>query len=626
MTRSVSFHGKRQIGATAGFVLLATIHTSAQGLPSQQQTTAPARQEEIDFRTQGIDLKTQERLLDFLNRAKFPEPIARALGVEKQVATQILAHRRRFGPFGYRRLEEIRPFWRLPQRLRDRIIALFGPAVFGEWHTLPYDLQRPNGTTFSAAHSAMLHTGKVLFFPEFDSTETLLWDPANETTPVFSFPDNQPGNFLFCSGHSFLSDGRLLAVGGGGNFVSNAKNTAWKFDPDAGTNGVWQQTSQNMAFQRWYPTAVTLGYPYVLVAGGVFGSSVQVTKLEIYNEANDTFAQVNGPPASPTAADHEFPETYPGLHLLPSGKVLYTHTGFGHGFLPTESHMTASYLELTGPTTGSWTTMTSAMTYPDRTEGMSVQILGPEPKGKGKERASRVIVFGGGNPEDEARPRAEAIDTTSLSPSTPWSLLADYMGAPRFHASAVLLPDGKVFVFGGAEHGDNGSGGYKQVDLFHPESDTFTPADTLQYARGYHTVTVLLPSAKVMVSGGTVGANETKMEIFSPPYLFKGPRPTISSAPTTVAYGADFVIGTSDFPKIDKVVLVRPMAYTHHTDSEQRVIELEFQRGPKKVTATAPAGITFLGGARPLAPSGYYMLFLVNKDGVPSEARFIRLH
>lgn len=200
------------------------------------------------------------------------------------------------------------------------------------------------------------------------------------------------------------------------------------------------------------------------------------------------------------------------------------------------------------------------------------------------------------------------------------------MGAPRFHASAVLLPDGKVLVFGGAEHGDNGTGGYKQVDLFHPQTDTFTPADTLQYARGYHTVTVLLPSGKVMVSGGTVGANETKIEIYSPPYLFKGPRPSISSAPTAVVYGEDFVIGTPDFPKIDKVVLVRPMAYTHHTDSEQRVIELEFQRGPKKVTATAPAAITFLGGARPLAPSGYYMLFLVNKDGVPSEARFIRLH
>jgi hypothetical protein len=75
---------------------------------------------------------------------------------------------------------------------------------------------------------------------------------------------------------------------------------------------------------------------------------------------------------------------------------------------------------------------------------------------------------------------------------------------------------------------------------------------------------------------------DTRYEVFSPPYLFASdgtpaPRPQITSLPAQVHHGHDFTIQTPSPSKIAKVVLVRPMAVTHQTDSEQRVIQLTLQ-------------------------------------------------
>ena len=188
---------------------------------------------------------------------------------------RIVSSRRRVGPFGFRRLEEIEPLWRLRKGMFDHILVSMGSSVHGSWTTLPYGMQKPGGGSFSAAHSALLHNGKVLLIAEGDSPMTVLWDPTNELSPVFLSPDNQPTDPLFCSGHAFLSDGQLLVAGGGGNPVASAISSAWRFDPSAGTNGVWAETAEKMDEKRWYPTVVNLGHPYLLVAGGVFGTPVQ---------------------------------------------------------------------------------------------------------------------------------------------------------------------------------------------------------------------------------------------------------------------------------------------------------------------------------------------------------------
>jgi len=137
-------------------------------------------------------------------------------------------------------------------------------------------------------------------------------------------------------------------------------------------------------------------------------------------------------------------------------------------------------------------------------------------------------------------------------------------------------------------------------------------------------VALLLPTGEVMATGGQTGAGQSEIEVFQPPYLFAGARPTITSvAPDPIHHGQAFTIETPTAADIQKVTLVRPMAVSHQTDSEQRVIPISFTApGPTTLAATAPSP----GHPHGLAPKGYYMLFLINSAGVPSEATFVFLH
>jgi hypothetical protein len=137
--------------------------------------------------------------------------------------------------------------------------------------------------------------------------------------------------------------------------------------------------------------------------------------------------------------------------------------------------------------------------------------------------------------------------------------------------------------------------------------------------RKYHSHALLLPTGEVMSCGWT---NNT-IDIFQPPYLFRGARPVIDAVPALVHHGQQLTIETSQASQITKVVLVRPMAPTHNTDSEQRVIQLLFHAsGATTLAATAPNG----WHPHATAQRGWYMLFILNGDGVPSEAKFIQLH
>jgi hypothetical protein len=166
--------------------------------------------------------------------------------------------------------------------------------------------------------------------------------------------------------------------------------------------------------------------------------------------------------------------------------------------------------------------------------------------------------------------------------------------------------------------------------------------DELNAPRHYHSCALLLPSGKVMVAGGAAPGGctasvENTIEVFNPPYLFNpdgtpaarpsiamidGVAPTTAVAPT-VHHGATFVIETPEADDITRVVLVRPMAVTHQTDTEQRVIQCLFsQTGATQIIAVTPNGIH----PHAIAPRGYYMVFILNSNGTPSEGKFIHLH
>ncbi len=119
---------------------------------------------------------------------------------------------------------------------------------------------------------------------------------------------------------------------------------------------------------------------------------------------------------------------------------------------------------------------------------------------------------------------------------------------------------------------------------------------------------------------GSREEDSSNLQIFSPPYLFKGARPTITSlSPGSIGYGQSFEVGTGDANSIGSVALLRPSATTHLNDMGQLYIPLAFTAsGTMLLNVSAPPDAN-------LAPPGYYMLFILNENGVPSVASFVQL-
>jgi hypothetical protein len=477
-------------------------------------------------------------------------------------------------------------------------------SAIGKWNPL-FPL-KVNGIEIAIEHAALLHTGKVLFMS--DEPYTLLWDPSDETSPHFDLLPNSATGLtanLVCSGHSFLSDGQLLMAGGGGLAAANALSDAWKFHP---IDLKWKRTRSSMANKRWYPTCITLGDKSgrVLVAGGI--SSVLPRNMEIYDETTDSFLPVT----LSRPGEKLFPQTYPGLNLLPGGQIFYTPVGFGdcrqipNPFGQTEP---SGYFKFTGPNAGQW--IDTGVNI--RTKGMQVILL------QTSSPSVRILVVGGG---DAAQSKtAQMISPIDPTPkwSPPYSLLE-----ARIHPNVVLLPDNTVFICGGlTDQGPPLRGG--RCELYDPSNNTVSEMAALNYPRHYHSIALLLPNGKVLAAGGSgdAGCGESlnnPIEVYSPPYLSKGPRPIIDNSPATVSLGSSFEIETPSAASISSVVLMRPMAVTHQTDTEQRRVPLFFSRPTyTKIKVTAPDGKPPIGAL----PRGYYMIFILNNLGVPSEARFI---
>ena len=197
------------------------------------------------------------------------------------------------------------------------------------------------------------------------------------------------------------------------------------------------------------------------------------------------------------------------------------------------------------------------------------------------------------------------------------------MAFRRRHVNATLLPTGDVLVTGGtAGPGMNDvPGSVHQAEIWNPTTGTWKTLAANSIDRIYHSTAILLPDARVLVAGSgerATNTDEFDAEIFSPPYLFRGSRPTLSSVPAALQYGSSFAVGTPDAGSIARVTLVRPGSVTHAINMSQRFISLAFQPNAGGLSVTAPANGN-------LAPPGDYLLFLVSADGVPSVGRFVNL-
>ncbi len=430
---------------------------------------------------------------------------------------------------------------------------------------------------FRAVHAALLPNGKVLFWSYYsEALNPQIWDPvANTVTPAATISYS-----IFCAGMSFLPDGRLFVSGGHiADFTGFNKTSV--YDPKANT---WTSES-GMNAGRWYPTNTTLANGNVLVMGGDINSNTNTNNLpQVWNPGANTFQSL-------TTALLSLP-LYPRMFAAPNGKAFYAG--------PTSP---SRYLSTSG--TGAWSTVANLNVSP-RDYGSAVMY-----------NIGKIIYIGGGGSTTSTTPTntAEIIDLNSSTPA--WTRTGSMVNKRR-QMNATALPDGTVLVTGGGSCGgfDPNNCPVFSAELWNPATGTFTTMASMSIYRGYHSTALLLPDGRVMSAGGNFGGPNA--EIFSPPYLFKGARPTISSAPASIGYAQTVLIGTPNATSITKVSLIKMGSVTHSQNYDQRFIPLTFSQASGGLNVVTPANAN-------IAPPGYYMLFLVNSTGVPTVGAIMKI-
>ena len=537
------------------------------------------------------------------------------------------------------------------------------PQAVGMWEMLSAQFKN------SATHVALLATNKIFIYGgsslDRDEFETPSLPRAEmldmNTSPWQPYDINcEPiACDLWCGGHTFLADGKLLFVGGTSYYplppdpFYGGLKEAFLFDPQTET---WERVA-DMQVGRWYPTLIRLPDDRVLALGGLeyrapgdqpkkntlknlydlirnFNKYI-VRAYEIFDPATKTWSRLK--------TERQLP-LYPRLHLLPDGDIFYSGMFNTHYFTP--GRFPSAHWN---PRTEEWMEMGGPHHQKNREEGISVMLALRPP-----DYRSQFLIAGGGTHNlgrmlmallhsigreswaakfhslTHVQDTVERIDLND--PDRNWNTVGK-MHNRRIHANSVLLPDGNVLVIGGmASYGGasgmhgiqdehSADGAVYEAEMYDPATNTWSLMARQQKARVYHSTAILLPDGRVISMGSNPRGKsiEKSIEIFSPPYLFRGERPVITEYPAQITHGESFSIKVDHAHEIHKVVLMRPEVLTHVTNTDQRLLELVYR-------ITNEETLEIEGPPTPAHMlRGYCLLFVLNQQGVPSVGKFVKI-
>lgn len=551
-------------------------------------------------------------------------------------------------------------------------LQTLSPADGGSWDGLLETADVP-------VHISLLPDGRLLYWGRdkeadgWDATghsNTFTVDPLYlDHTSYTALPSPTPSTNLFCSGHSFLPDGRLLVAGG---HIKDSRDPKRESIGEKSINifdyrtNLWTKMppAQEMEKGRWYPYNVTMPSGETLILAGRYLVNPPPAPIVTDDNKEPSLRDLQGNIDTLLRGVVSSPRvyTYPYLALAPDGRVFIAKpntVGSSPSFL-------SLYFDPYAPNDfgGNGVFTTAASPLYRHWEGTSVMYA-----------PGKMLLIGGSEGGlGSGTVNVAAVEAINLNlPSPTWSQISP-LAQPRQFQTGTLLPDGKVLVTGGTSCGgvnrlDCGPGGtyggaVQTPELWDPERPSegwkqMNPT-TSGVPRVYHSTALLLPDARVLVGGGglpaaagetainpTTGASSVcagtgpddtldcrklghkNVEIFSPPYLYNANgspaiRPAIVSAPESITYGQQFLIdvGNINIEKLKKVVLVRLPSVTHTYNQDQRRIDLgaPVAVNDTYVSVTAPAnGIA--------CPPGPYMMFLISNNGreTPSVAKIVRV-
>jgi hypothetical protein len=476
--------------------------------------------------------------------------------------------------------------------------------------------------------------------------------PLAPTAP----PDDRAKNDgdMFAADVASLADGRLLIAGGSdwydepgidagrGEPIAHAGvgeteglQSSRLFDPRTNTFSA----TGSMKFHRWYPGLITLPDGRVLAAGGAT-KRVKNTQLsgvrrtETYDPGTGTWRENFSSPESETSLPLS-----PRLHLMPNGKVLYT--GAGQGWTPygaAADEALYSMLQFYDPAQGKWENAGPHLL--GARDGAASVLLALDPP----YTKATVLTFGGtlGPPPGSEAGQSWSTLTQVENTGVVKEKLTRYnMLEGRWFPSAVGLPDGTVLAMGGASTSDTMAPGtglaVRTTELYDHRTQAWYLMARSNRDRTYNHSAVLLPDGRVLFGGHAPPASGVKQgdlgrpfpnndrdpsfEVFSPHYLFRGPRPIVRHVPAGLRWGETFEVTTRQALGIESVVLSRLPSPQHSIDSDARTINLAFTRHSDGLHVVAPPNGV-------IAPPGYYYLFVnrgTPRGVIPSMARIVQV-
>lgn len=358
---------------------------------------------------------------------------------------------------------------------------------------------------------------------------------------------------------------------------------------------------------RWYPTLTTLSDGKILSLSGLDEIGQLVPgKNEVYDPKTKKWTYTKGV--------RQFP-TYPAISLMQNGKLFYSGANAGYG--PDD----------VGRDPGVWDLKTNkfnklkGMSDPKLLETAGTVLLPPA-----QDEKYMVIGGGGVGESEQSSKKTRIIDLLADDPK--------FVDGPELEKGTrypqySILPNDDVLVSGGSEdYRGRGASNILQARMYDSKSNDFKRVADPLVGRNYHSGSILLPDGRVMFFGSDSlyadkgntkpGKFEQRVEIYTPPYLYQGSRPSLSGGPKTIERGGTGTFTSQHASSIKTARLIRPSASTHVTDVDQRSIALDFTKTKNGIEVTVPK-------SRNLVESGWYMLFVTDDQGTPSKAQWVKI-
>ena len=416
---------------------------------------------------------------------------------------------------------------------------------------------------------------------------------------------------MFCPGISALEDGRILITGGS----SAAKTSFYHPSSNSFTSG------PNMKIARGYQTSATLSDGRVFTIGGSYSGPRGGKNGEVYDPRSNTWTLLSGADVTPMlTTDNEGnwrTDNHGWLFGWKNGSV------FQAGPSPKQNWY---------GTSGSGS-VRQAGTRPGADDQMcGVNVMYD---------VGKILSAGGSTDYTNSPATTMAHITTIGEPNAASQIerVAD-MAWPRGFANAVVLPDGTTLVTGGQKRSlvFTDTDGILTPELFNPATKSWAKMAPEAVPRNYHSAAILLPDGRVWSGGGGLcytggpgnsdaGCNKqvdhADGQIFSPPYLFAsngGPatRPVINAISSTSPRVGSTISVTMSNSNAATFALLRIGSVTHSINSDQRRVPVTATRSGSTFSIRLPSDSGIL-------IPGHYYVFALSPEGVPSEARTLRV-